>query len=95
MRTVKELIFEYVRKTYGVTPDYPFSTAPDYPVLRHLDSRKWFALLMDVPRDRLGLSGEDRVDVLNLKCSPAMATSLRMQEGKVSPCGLHHRDSSR
>lgn len=92
MSSVKEQIFQYVKKTYGVEPDYPFSTAPEYPVLRHPDSRKWFALLMDVPRDRLGLLGDQRVDVINLKCSPAMAGSLRRQEG-VLPAYHMHRDS--
>lgn len=92
MITVKDQIFDYVQSTYAVEPDYPFSTAPGYPVLRHKDSRKWFALLMDVPRNRLGLSGEDHVDVINLKCSPAMAASLRRQEGFL-PAYHMHRDN--
>ena len=62
-----EEIFSYVKKKYGVEPDYPFSTAPDYPVLRHEDNRKWFAIIMDAPGDKLGLEDTDRVDVINVK----------------------------
>ena len=89
--TVKEQIFAYVREQYGVEPDYPFSVAPEYPVLRHIGSRKWFALLMDVPRDRLGLKGTERVDVINLKCD-TMSGALRMQSG-ILPAYHMHRDS--
>ena len=78
---MKEAIFAYVKQTYQVEPDYPVPNAPTYPVLRHRDSRKWFALLMDVPRSKLGLPGAERVDLLNLKCAPAMAGSLRTQPG--------------
>lgn len=92
MASVKEQVFDYVKKTYGVVPDYPFPTAPEYPVLRHPGSRKWFALLMDVPRSRLGLAGEERVDIINLKCSPAMAGSLRSQPG-IFPAYHMNRDS--
>ena len=92
MASVKEQVFDYVKKTYGVVPDYPFPTAPEYPVLRHPGSRKWFALLMDVPRSRLGLAGEERVDIINLKCSPAMAGSLRCQPG-IFPAYHMNRDS--
>ena len=90
--SAKDKVFAYVKKTYRVEPDYPFSTAPEYPVLRHRDNRKWFALIMDVPRDRLGLEGTDRVDVINLKCSAAMAASLRTQPG-ILPAYHMHRDS--
>lgn len=89
---MKEAIFAYVKQTYQVEPDYPFPNAPTCPVLRHRDSRKWFALLMDVPRSRLGLPGEERVDILNLKCAPAMAGSLRTQPG-ILPAYHMNRDS--
>ncbi len=90
MESIKDILFDYVRQNYGILPDYPFSTAPDYPVLRNKGSRKWFALIMDVPRNRLGLCGDSRVDIINLKCSPAMAASLRRQEGILPAYHMHH-----
>ena len=92
MKSVKQQVFDYVRKTYKVEPDYPFPIAPTYPVLRHSDNRKVFALIMDVPRSRLGLEGEERVEVVNLKCSAALSGALRKQAG-ILP-GYHmHRES--
>ena len=64
---MREEIFQYVKKKYKVEPDYPFSTAPTYPVLRHKDNRKWFALIMDIPSEKLGLEGSEHVDIMNVK----------------------------
>ncbi|MBS5842384.1 MAG: hypothetical protein KIC77_02710 [Clostridiales bacterium] len=36
MKTVKELILAYAKKTYKTVPDAPFRTAPTYLVLRHV-----------------------------------------------------------
>ena len=77
-----EDIFKYVKEKYAVEPDYPLPTAPGFPVLRHKDNRKWFAIIMDAPREKLGLSGEERVDVINVKLSdPLLADMVVQQDG--------------
>lgn len=83
-------VFDYAANTYGVEPDYPFSTAPTYAVLRHLSNRKWFALIGDVRRDRLGLSGEGKIDIMNVKCDPILSGSLLMQEGYYPAYHMNH-----
>ena len=88
--TVKEELFAYAANTYGVEPDYPFSTAPTYAVLRHLSNRKWFALIGDVARCKLGLEGEERVDIINVKCDPILSGSLRLQEGYFPAYHMNH-----
>lgn len=62
-------------------PDFPWSKFPNYAVLRHLDSEKWFGILMNVPRKKLGMSGEGEVDILDLKCHSSKVGSLRLIEG--------------
>lgn len=49
---MREKLFEYVANQYDINPDYPFSTAPTYAVLRH-PHNKWFALVADVPGQKL------------------------------------------
>ena len=90
MDSIRDKVFAYVKTSYQVEPDYPFDMPPDDPVLRHPDTRKWFGILMNVPRSRLGLEGEEWVDILNLKCSPGMASSLRMQEGILPGYHMNH-----
>ncbi len=78
----RKAIFSYIKKKYGVEEDYPFPTAPDFPVLRHPDSRKLFAIIMDVPRNRLGLDGTDRADVINVKLGdPLFVDFITQQAG--------------
>ena len=82
---MREKIFEYVKKKYGTEPDYPFisgRTPIAYPVLRHEDNRKIFALFMDVSMDKLGLDGTERVDIINVKMGdPLLADMLSQQTG--------------
>jgi predicted DNA-binding protein (MmcQ/YjbR family) len=72
-------VFEHVRLQYGTEPDYPWH---DWnAVLRHEDNNKWYAVILEVSRDKLGLLGIDEIDVLNVKCDPILIGSLRTQDG--------------
>ncbi len=73
-------IFDYVKKKYGTKPEYLWERYPSYAVLRHLDNGKWYGILMDVPQNKLGLSGAETVDILDVKCESEMilfCSSLR------------------
>ena len=76
---MREKIFKYVKDQYKTEPDYPFSTFPDYPVLRHGDNGKWLALIMNVPREKLGLKGEERVDIVNVKLGDPVLVNMLVQ----------------
>lgn len=68
-------VIAHIRQTYGVEPDYLWHD--DSAAFRHLQDKRWFAVLMPgLPRERLALPGEGRVDVLNVKCDPVMIPSL-------------------
>jgi predicted DNA-binding protein (MmcQ/YjbR family) len=49
----REDIFAYVKRKYGVSPDYPFDKDFKSAVMRHSGNGKWFALIMPVRADRL------------------------------------------
>ncbi len=68
-------IFEYVREKYGTDPDYPWASNPGYAALRHSVSRKWYGLVMDIPKSRLGINDDSIADVINLKCDTLMMGS--------------------
>ncbi len=76
-------IFEYVANQYGTQPEYLWASAPDYAVLRRQDNRKWYGIIMDVPCNRLGLDGNEPIDVLDLKCDPFAREILLQQHGFV------------
>lgn len=70
-RVDREEIFEYVKKQYGTIPEYLWSSSPDSAVLRHKNG-KWYAVIMNVERPKLGLDGDDTVEIIDVKCDPEM-----------------------
>lgn len=75
----RQTVFEWIKRKYGTDPDYPWKDSNA--VLRHRENKKWFALIMEVGRDKLGLPEEGTVDVMNVKCDPMLIGSLRTQPG--------------
>ena len=80
--TLRSDVFQYIKKKYKAAPEYLWRRYPDYAVFRHADNRKWFAILMDIPRETLGLAGKERVDILNVKPEdPFLGDALLGKEG--------------
>ena len=71
----------YISDHYSTEPDYPWADTPRSAVFRHAGNRKWFALITEVPRVRLGLAGTEPLDVVNFKCDPILIASLRGETG--------------
>ena len=71
---------QLISDTYGVQPDFPWENYPDYEVFRH-KNQKWFALIMSVPRTKMGLDGSEAIDIVNLKCDTLMLGSLLEEKG--------------
>ena len=67
----REEIFEYVKKQYGTIPEYLWSSSPDSAVLRHQNG-KWYAVIMNVEKSKLGLNGDGTVEIIDVKCDPEM-----------------------
>jgi len=74
-------ILKYALEKYETIPDHPWMSLPEYVVLRHKDNKKWYGLIMDLPKEKLGLAGQDHIDILNIKCDSNMIGSLLMQKG--------------
>lgn len=72
---------KYITDKYGVTAERLFEKNPGFQAYRHNDTKKWFAMIMDIPKSRLGLGVQDIIDIVNLKCDPLLIGSLRMEQG--------------
>ena len=77
-------VLGFVRSEFGSEPEYLWARYPGYAVLRQRDSAKWYAVLMDVPREKLALPGEGRTDILVFKCDARMVGSL-LRGGRYLP----------
>ncbi len=72
---------DYIQNNYSAEVDYPWLKYPNYEVFRHSNNQKWFALIMDVPKNKLGLQGTELLDVVNFKCDPILIGSIRGETG--------------
>ena len=77
----REELEAYILNHYSTEPDYPWADTPRAAVFRHAGNRKWFALVMEVPRDKLGFAGTENLEIVNFKCNPILIASLRGEPG--------------
>lgn len=77
----RQEFFEYCLNTYSTSPDYPFEEDFESAVLRHSGNRKWYALVLKVPRRKFGLNSDDVVDVVNMKLPIEMFGSFGAVDG--------------
>lgn len=80
----RETLFNDVQEQFHSTPEYLWSNFPRYAVFRHHESAKWFGIVMDIPREKLGLKTNEKVDVLDVKVKPEHVEALRKQDGIFS-----------
>ena len=78
---MRDEFIAYGEQHLGCKAERTFAKYPNYVALRHPVSNKWAAMVMDIPRRCIGLSGDEIIDVVNVKLDPAMVAALRGEEG--------------
>ncbi len=80
--TLRDKVLDFSKEQYGTEPEYLWARYPDYAVLRHAENRKWYGIVMNVPKKSLGLRGDGTADVLNVKLAdPFLADVLVAKPG--------------
>jgi len=90
MENLTDEILKYAKKHYKTIPDHPWKRSPESMVLRHKDTRKWYALIMAVRREVLGIEGDGDIVIMNLKCDPVMSGSLQSNPGILPAYHMNH-----
>ncbi len=70
-----------IRNTYSVSGDRPFGDDQTILIFRHNDNKKWFGAVMTIPKVRLGINSEGKIDVVNVKCSQDIIDSMCQEDG--------------
>ena len=73
----REEILEFAEKLQNTTYDKPFNDDFDTTVLHHSNTKKWFGVILNAPKCKIGLLGNGNADILNLKCDPTLSQGLR------------------
>ena len=63
----KQEFLNHCLDTYGTEADYPFEEDFETAVLRHKDNRKWYAIVMNISRRKLGLDSDEKTYAVNVK----------------------------
>ena len=77
----REAIQHHIAKVYGCTPEYPWFKFKNYAVYRHSENRKWFLVVMDLPKRKFDIDEDGIIDVINIKCDPVLIGSLLSEKG--------------
>lgn len=78
-------LIDYIQGAFDAEPEYLWKRWENYAVFRHTDNRKWFALVMDVPSEKLGIEGEEAIDIVNVKADPDLIDELLRSERGFLP----------
>ncbi len=78
--SLREAVFQLAREHYSIEAEFLWARTPTYGVLRHPNG-KWYAVVMDIPKCKIGLPGNELIDVVNLQVDPLMSGSLRAATG--------------
>lgn len=81
MTSCRDAVLRFAWETFGTKPEYLWEKTPDCCVLRRADNRKWYGICMTVSKKVLGLPGEERVEILNVKSDYLTISFLRQRPG--------------
>ena len=85
MNKERENIINFALSLEGTMSDKPFPEDFDTTVLRHADTGKWFGIIMNISGNKVGLSPEIKVDVMNVKCKPEDTFTAREISSGILP----------
>lgn len=65
-------LIEHLRERFGGAPEFLWEKFPSYAVFRREDNRKWYAVIMTIPRRKLELAddAQEELEILNVRVEP-------------------------
>ncbi len=77
----RETLDKHIKEVYSVTAEFLWLSAPSFAVYRHQSNNKWFAVIMEIPKNKIGIEEEGSINVVNLKSDPLLIGSLILDKG--------------
>jgi len=63
-------ISEYVKHKYGDKLEYLWEKFPNNAIIRRSDNQKWYLLILSVSKNKIGLNGEEKIEIIDLRGTP-------------------------
>ena len=58
-------IIKYVKEKYNDELEFLWTKFPKYAIFRHKENKKWYALLIALEENKLGIEGDKIVDIIS------------------------------
>lgn len=65
-----QFVIDHIKKTYGSELEFLWEKFPDDSIWRRQDSKKWFGLLMKLPKSKLGIDDNSVAEVIDIRTNP-------------------------
>ncbi len=70
-----------IKEKYGDSPEFEWEKFPGYATFRNKDSKKWYAIIMNVAYNKLDKKANGEVEIINLKLEPSEIEELLKLNG--------------
>ena len=74
-------IVKFIKEKYNDDPNFEWEKFPGYATFRNSDNKKWYAIIMNVTKDKLGEKSNEEVEIINIKLEPKEIEKLLKIEG--------------
>lgn len=82
----KEII-SYIKNKYDDELEFLWDKFPKNAIFRRKDNRKWYATLSNLPQHKIGLTGEENIDIISLRGDTKFVETII--DGKKYFLGYH------
>lgn len=69
-------IITYIRQKYDNELEYLWKKFPNNAIWRRSDNQKWYGALLTVPKNKIGLTGDKKIEIIDLRAQPELIESL-------------------
>ncbi len=82
-----KLVIQYIKDKYGADAEYLWDKFPNNAVFREATTQKWFAALLTVEKQKIGIDDDGTIEIIDLKETPENISTL--VDGKTYLAGYH------
>ncbi len=74
-------IVKAIREKYGNNPEFEWEKFPGYATFKNNNNKKWYAIIMNIPKNKLDENSNDEVEIINIKLEPKEIEKLLKIDG--------------
>lgn len=63
-------VMQYIFDKYDTPLEFLWKKFPENAIYRRKDNQKWYAAILTVARNKIGLDGNDKIEILDLRINP-------------------------